>query len=457
MERTPPPPTANVGNDAMMWLAAATALGGIAGALTRNHTTNALAAFSGTLDGLREGNQQKFENNFKTWEASAKQVQENNAAELAEYKAAIENRELDDRSRSMQIQIVANKYRNQFMAGVAKHYAETGDFTMATAAFDAFTSQNEKAEGAFTKLAQFAQARKDKMEQLQFQRDTQFGVAERRAQQGLESDDALMGRVEQKLAGNPTAASGLRAGTPSEARFRELLSQTMKERNITAQELNKAAQQYGGQAAAERSLDTRTVALESVIRKTAATLPLAEQASAKVGRMPVLSLAQAQQMIETQMGDPALKEFVGINLQLSELWARAQKGPTGVLDVGLQQQAFQFLATAQSQGSYKAALGTIARGIQAEYDAQKSQQEGQPLPNLGSFSGSPPPQSGRPTAAAAPPSNPLLQQAKSFIEKARAAGKSDDEIKQYLRAKGKASGYSEQQIEQFLTNNANAR
>jgi hypothetical protein len=460
LERTEAPPSANVGNEAMLWLAAATALGGIAGAMTRHHTTNALAAFTGTLEGLKEGNQIKFDNNFKTWEAQARQVKQNNDAEIAEYKETIERRDLDERQRSIQFQIVAQKWRNQFMAGVAEHAVQTGDFSMVAASFDALTSQNDKGSGALEKIVQAREARAARMEQLAYQRDTTFGAAERRAQQGLESDDALMGRVEQKLAGNPTAAQGLRAGTPSEARFRELLAETMKERKISPEDLNKSAQRYGGQAAAERSLDTRTVALESVIRKTAATIPLALQASEQVPRAPILSLAQAQQLVETQVGDPKLKEFVGINLQLSELWARAQKGPTGVLDVGLQQQAFQFLATAQAKGSYRAAVGTIARGIQAEYDAQKQQGEGAPLPDLSKFgTQAAPPNAVNGGGGAAQggngAANPLLQQAKAFIQQARQSGKSDAEIKQYLLEKGKAAGYSEQQVEQFL--NANPR
>jgi hypothetical protein len=154
LERTEAPPSANIGNDAMMWLAAATAIGGIAGAMTRRHTTNALAAFTGTLEGLKEGNQQKFDNNFKTWKASAEQVKQNNDAELEEYRQAIENRNLEDRQRSIQLQIIANKWHNQFAAAAFKHYEQTGDMSMATAVFDALTSQNDKGFEALSRISE---------------------------------------------------------------------------------------------------------------------------------------------------------------------------------------------------------------------------------------------------------------------------------------------------------------
>lgn len=164
LQRAEVPPSANIGNDAMLWIAAATAFGGIAGAMTRNHTTNALAAFTGTLDGLKEGNQQKFENNYKTWEASARQIKQNNDAELAEYKQAIERRDLDERQRSIQIEITANKYRNQFMAATARHAAQTGDYPMVMASFDALTRQNDQGANAMEKLIQLREARQQRLE-----------------------------------------------------------------------------------------------------------------------------------------------------------------------------------------------------------------------------------------------------------------------------------------------------
>jgi hypothetical protein len=465
-ERASAPPSANIGNDAALWLAAATALGGIAGAMTRRGTTNALAAFTGTLEGLKEGNQQKFENNYKIWEAQARQVQQNNDAELTEYKAALENRQLDERQRSIQIQIIANKYRNQFMAGVAQHAAQTGDFPMVAAAFDAFTNQNSQSSDAIGRIAQAAQARKDKMEQMQFQRETQYGVADRRATMAEEDDAGIERRVDAAIAGDPKAAQGLRAGTPNEAKYQARLAAKMKEQNLTAQDLIKAQQQYAGGTSGARSLGTRLTNLESVIRSTNETIPLALAASDKVPRVGILSFAQAQQLMQTQLGDPALKDFVGKNLQLAELWARAMKGP-GVLDVGLQERAFNYLSTAQSKGSYRAAVQSIYQSMQTELSAQKKQQAGEPLTDMSKLFGEPaqpPPQGGRPTASAAQPAaraaggNParaLAQKAVTLIPQMRAAGYSDEDIKQFLRQKGKEGGIPDQQVEQFL--NANIR
>jgi hypothetical protein len=47
------------------WLMVASVLGAIAGGLTRRHTSNALAAMTGALEGYNEGSKQKFDQNVK--------------------------------------------------------------------------------------------------------------------------------------------------------------------------------------------------------------------------------------------------------------------------------------------------------------------------------------------------------------------------------------------------------
>src|SRR5258708_7814310 len=68
-KESPPAPQRQNQHDDENWLFAAGLLGSLAGALTRNHATNALGAFSGALQGYQEGSRQKFDENMQIWNA----------------------------------------------------------------------------------------------------------------------------------------------------------------------------------------------------------------------------------------------------------------------------------------------------------------------------------------------------------------------------------------------------
>lgn len=451
MERAPAPPSGNIGNDAMMWLAAATALGGIAGAMTRRHATNALAAFTGTLEGLKEGNQQKFENNYKTWEAQARQVQQNNDAELAEYKAALQNRDLDERQRSIQIQIIANKYRNQFMAGVAQHAAQTGDFPMVAAAFDAFTAQNGQSTDAIGRIAQAAQSRQDKMQQLQFQRETQKEVAGIRAGGNPMSDDAIQFRVRLFNEGNPAWKNGLSVRSPDWTRLSNAIAEANKD--VPVEEINKKMLSFTGEQSFQRTAGSQAARVETPANEVKELLPQALEASRNLPRGPIKPWNQLVLEWDKGTSDPKYNDFMLANFALLNAYMRAMN-PQGVPTVQsrLEAHADGVLSQALSPEAYEQQLQRLWLEVQASQRAVARTRGQTPPTEIPPMPTQSPPQAGRPTASAA---NPILTQAKSFIERARQAGKSDDEIKAYLRAKGKASGFNDQQVEQFI--NANLR
>src|SRR5215813_6421772 len=74
IKEPPPVPRGTNQHDDETWLFAA----GMTGALTRNHASNALAAFSGAVQGYQEGSRQKFEQNMEIWNAENKKVIETN-------------------------------------------------------------------------------------------------------------------------------------------------------------------------------------------------------------------------------------------------------------------------------------------------------------------------------------------------------------------------------------------
>src|ERR1700719_4721481 len=119
-KESPPAPQRQNQHDDENWLFAAGLLGSLAGALTRNHATNALAAFSGALQGYQEGSKQKFDENMQIWNAENKRAQEASQNALAEYRAILENRKLSMEQMSVELQLAAAKHDDRAMATAAK-------------------------------------------------------------------------------------------------------------------------------------------------------------------------------------------------------------------------------------------------------------------------------------------------------------------------------------------------
>lgn len=88
------PPQAQLGKAGPEFFAAIAVFAGLASALSRRHATNALAAFSGGIQGLVQGNLLQFNQNYKTWKAETEAAQLDFQNRLDAYDAAINNRKL---------------------------------------------------------------------------------------------------------------------------------------------------------------------------------------------------------------------------------------------------------------------------------------------------------------------------------------------------------------------------
>src|SRR5262245_47179754 len=102
------------------WLMAAGLLGALAGAFTRNHLTNGLAAMTGALQGYQEGSQQKFQNNLKIWDAESKNAIETNRAATEDYRATLENVKLTNDQMFKELEIKSMQYKDEAMAQAAR-------------------------------------------------------------------------------------------------------------------------------------------------------------------------------------------------------------------------------------------------------------------------------------------------------------------------------------------------
>jgi hypothetical protein len=114
-----PPPAPKRGNEPgadEQWLMWSGVLGALAGGLTRKHQTNALAAFTGAMEGYQQGSKEKFEQNAKIWDMEDKKAIQANKAAMDEYKAVVENHKLTDEQKAVALQIAASKHDDRAMA-----------------------------------------------------------------------------------------------------------------------------------------------------------------------------------------------------------------------------------------------------------------------------------------------------------------------------------------------------
>jgi len=120
-DKEPPPvPKRNNQHDDENWLFAAGLLGALAGAFTRNHATNALAAFQGALQGYQEGSKQKFDEQMKIWEAENKKVLETNKAAQDRYRDILQDRKLNMDQMSVALQVAGQEFDDQGMITAAR-------------------------------------------------------------------------------------------------------------------------------------------------------------------------------------------------------------------------------------------------------------------------------------------------------------------------------------------------
>ncbi len=127
------------------WLSVAMVLGAIGGGLTRRHTTNALAAMTGAIEGYNEGSRQKFDQNVKIWDAETKKILETNKAANDQYKQILESKTLAIQQKAMELQLTAAKFEDRAAMQLAQmgHLEKLGDLIEKRSQFEAQLAQHE--------------------------------------------------------------------------------------------------------------------------------------------------------------------------------------------------------------------------------------------------------------------------------------------------------------------------
>jgi hypothetical protein len=115
----PPVPSNQMSDADNAWLNAAMFLGSLAGGLTRNHVTNALAGMTGAVEGYTQGRKDLFQQQMDIWKAANDRALKENDRSQKAYEAVLQNRQLSMQQKMMQIQITAAQFDDEAMAGAA--------------------------------------------------------------------------------------------------------------------------------------------------------------------------------------------------------------------------------------------------------------------------------------------------------------------------------------------------
>lgn len=458
MQESGAPPSGEMGpQTAAMWVAAASVLGMIAGRGGRAGSMNALAAFSGALEGLTSGNKEKFERESKVWEENNKKMLQHNQNALQEYKLALENTELDARQRSMQIQLIANKYHDEFMGEVAKHAAATGDFSTMAIVYDSKFANDKKLGDTFSKLQMALETRRqqqaDALERIKLQNQGRIEAQSMRLTGGMGMEGI---EEEAQRIANLTQAPYTPAQTKNNPRAAAAMAR--------AQELGFDQKKWLGAVGTEKSLDYGTLGQQVTSLNTAINhLDYLDQLGDALQNNDVQRINSLKNRAITEFGGPLPNSFEGVKQYVLDEVAKAVIGSKTA--AGDRNAAQALISQASSPAQIHDAIKkikTLMQGrlepirLQVEQSLQKGDFDKRLTPAAKQeIGGSVPLRSGGQAVDAAKWSqgDGSLQKAKNIVATAKSKNWTADRVRTYLRAKAQEMGIPSEKMEAFISKN----
>lgn len=340
-EKISEPPKSTMGDDASQWLAAATVMGAIAGAMTRRHTTNALAAFTGVLEGAKEGNQAKFEQNVKAWEMHTKQVTANNKTMLDEYQAVIDDKKLSIDAKMQAAQLVAQKYHDQMGFQLASQKEYVSFMQM----YDRRKDAHDRFDLASERLHETKQHNR---------------AMEENAKGAALTPEAQKMLADQSAAGDTSALTNIGRGAQG-ARNVVGIRNEQAAGGTSGAEMARKRAEFAGQTSGQRALGTREANLGMIANEARNAIPLAVANSNKTKRGGTVAWNQAQGAWEVQTGDAAWAAHVASTNALINLYARAAGG--GTWTVSGSEHAREMLNPTMPPQAYNSTVRTISQEL----------------------------------------------------------------------------------------------
>jgi hypothetical protein len=353
-KESPPAPQRQNQHDDENWLFAAGLLGSLAGALTRNHATNALAAFSGALQGYQEGSREKFDQNMQIWNAENKRAQEASQNALAEYRAILENRKLSLDQMSVELQIAAKKHEDRAMDTAAKTKNEL-----------VIAQLYDKHEQALTQVQTTHDRLSQSYELAQQRQQQQLAIAQMRAL-GVTpgQENALIDAIGQY---RQAPISGQRG-----AAIMNLVQTQYPDYDIKkwfdekARSTIPASEERAGKTAAARTFNTAGANTEIVLSRAGPVLSNAAEAANAVPATAFPRINELYQAAENEIGDPAIRNFKVANEELAGLFASVMNPRSAVITVSAYEHARNLISAADSPEAYQAVLQNIKRLAERE-------------------------------------------------------------------------------------------
>jgi hypothetical protein len=373
MQKPPPRPAKQNSHDDEQWLFAASILGALAGGLTRRHMTNALAAFSGAIEGYNQGSKQKFDENIKTWEMENKATQEANSSALADYKRVLDNKKLTLEQMSVEMQLAGQRHDDQaaVLAAQSKNAITMAQF------YDKRAEASEKMQETSDRMSENRRQQELNRQARIDANNARVEAARVRQQSGALSDDSVDLRANMALEGNPQAYRGIRAGTPDLARITDRMAAIGKEQGLSAEEITRKQTQYTGEQSYQRTAGTMAARVEAAANEVVQLAPQAIAASDALPRGKWKPLNELFQDVEGALSDPLYNDLLLANFGLEKAYGRAMN-PQGVPRVSEAEEAKArgILSTAVSQEAYRTQVRRLLFEVQASKRATAQTREG---------------------------------------------------------------------------------
>lgn len=180
-------------------------------------------------------------------------------------------------------------------------------------------------------------------------------------------DEVLDMLARQALSGDTSVFTNVGRGTQGPnnlVRLRTKMNQIMKASGVSPEEIAARNAEFFGFKAGQRSLGTRGANIELASQEFLNIVPLAKEASEKVGRSKFLPFGKIEVMFNEQVNDPDLAAFAAYNNGIINTYARAIS-PTGIPTVSDKMHARKIITEAKDQKSYNAAINALTREIEA--------------------------------------------------------------------------------------------
>jgi hypothetical protein len=370
-QQPPATPKRNDTHDDETWLFASSLLGSLAGAFTRRHVTNALAAFTGAMEGYQEGSKQKLEQNMKIWEAENKKIQETNKQAMDEYQAILENRKFSETQKSVALQLAGQKYDDKAAIEVAKmqnSLVQAQYFDKRAQAAE----QMQKSADALAERRDARNARNKALEQQQMEESAREYMHSAEGQERIRSTMALE-RAPPSSGAPRNTPLGLRESMIADELSARGYDATKYAAKLAGERVSGATEARKGQRAEiafavgpeARNVRSLNVAI--------AHLDTLDNLSRALGASDFPRLNQLSNRIETELGYAMPKSFDAAKQIVSAEIIKAIVANGGGVNERKEaadnlDKAGSYEQLSQVIGTYKSLLGGQMKGLQKQYE-----------------------------------------------------------------------------------------